>query len=515
MHTILWADDEMDHLQPHVLFLEEKGYKVVKVKSGDEALEELNRQTVDVVLLDENMPGLSGLDTLLKIKKIRPGVPVVMITKSEEEHIMEDALGSHIADYLIKPVNPRQILLCLKKILELPQLVSQKTNTEYRKAFSEIAGKISDARTWKDWAALYQDIVYWDLELDKAEDTSMAEILMSQKKDANRDFSVFIRRNYADWLRGKGERPVMSHLLLKEWVFPELKKQTPLCLVVIDNLRLDQWKCIRPFLEKDWKIEDEKIFFSILPTTTSYARNALFSGLLPSEMEKLHPEWWVQEDSEESKNQFEEQFLQIHLQRYGLKMPFTFHKIHSHSFALKILDEFHTILKTPFNVLVYNFVDMLSHTRNEMDVIKELAQDEKSYRQLTQTWFRQSPLFEMLKKTAQAGKKVIICTDHGTIRVQHPVKVASDKLVNSNLRYKTGKAIRYNPKEVYEIKNPADIFLPSRFVSSLYIFAMGSDYFVYLNNYHQYVHVYANTFQHGGISMEEMMVPFAVLSPLS
>ncbi|MCX8081067.1 MAG: PglZ domain-containing protein [Bacteroidia bacterium] len=514
MNRILWADDEMEHLQPHVLFLKEKGYDVLTVKSGDEAIELMEREAVDVVLLDENMPGLTGLDTLLQIKKSRPAVPVVMITKSEEERIMDDALGSQIADYLIKPVNPKQILLCLKKILEQPRLVTEKTSTEYRKAFNELGRKIADARNFIEWAELYKEITHWEMELGKTDEASMGEILSMQKKDANQDFVKFIERKYALWLSGKEEKPVMSHTVLKEWLFPLLKKNESILLVVIDNLRYDQWKAIQPVLEKNFRVVNERIFCSILPTATAYARNALFSGLLPSEMEKRYPQWWVPEESEEGKNQFEKEFFESHLQRHGIKIPFTYHKIHSHSFATKVLDEADQHFKAPLNIVVYNFVDMLSHTRNELEVIKELAQDEPAYRNLTAGWFRHSPLSEIIKKSVRHNKKVILCTDHGTVRVQYPVKVVGDKMVNTNLRYKTGKALGYNPKEVVEVKKPEDIFLPSQFLSSRFIFAKGYDYFVYQNNYHHYVQVYANTFQHGGISMEEMLIPYVELEPL-
>jgi DNA-binding response OmpR family regulator len=515
MHKILWADDEMDHLQPHVLFLQEKGYSVLTVKSGDEALEVLGKEQPDLVLLDENMPGLTGLDTLVKIKKARPNLPVVMITKSEEERIMDDALGSQIADYLIKPVNPRQILLCLKKILEQPRLVTEKTSTEYRKAFNELGRKILEARNFTDWAEAYKELTWWEMELDRTGEKSMAEILSMQKKDANNDFVKFIDRNYPLWLSGKSEKPVMSHTLLREWLFPALKKNENILLVVIDNLRYDQWKAIQPVVEKEFRMLNEKIYCSILPTATAYARNAIFSGLLPSEMEKRYPQWWVPEESAEGKNQFEKEFLESNLQRHGLKIPFTYHKIHSHSFANKVLDEAFTFMKEPLNVVVYNFVDMLSHSRNELEVIKELAQDETAYRNLTAGWFKHSPLWEIIRTSVKHKKKVIITTDHGTVRVQHPVKIQGDKMVNANLRYKTGKALSYNAKEVVEVKKPEDIFLPSQFLSSRFIFAKGYDYFVYQNNYHQFVQLFANTFQHGGISMEEMLIPFVELEPLT
>lgn len=512
--TILWADDEIELLKPHVLFLDSKGYEVITAVSGDEAIDLVkDNNNIAAVLLDENMPGLSGLETLTRIKQMRSELPVIMITKSEEEYIMEDAIGSKIADYLIKPVNPNQILLSLKKNLDNKRLVSEKTNTEYRKEFGQIGMTLSDNLGWQEWIDVYKKLVYWELEMDQAQDKGMLEVLKMQKSDANTQFFKFIEKHYINWLNGKEAPPTMSHTLLKNKFFKELEKNETVFLIVIDNLRYDQWKMIQPIIQDYFTVEQEELFYSILPSATQYARNAIFSGLMPSEMEKRHPDWWLNDEDEGGKNMHEEDFLQAQLKRNGKDIRMSYNKITNLAAGKKLSDNISNLMQNKLNVIVYNFVDMLSHARTDMEVIRELADDEPAYRSITVSWFEHSALLEIIRHLANKKARVVITTDHGTVHVKEPSKVVGDRNVNTNLRYKQGKALDYNPKEVFEVKNPADAFLPKQNVSSRFIFAREDKFFAYPNNYNHYVNYYRNTFQHGGVSLEEMIIPYITLQP--
>lgn len=511
---ILWADDEINLLKPHILFLNDKGYEVITAMSGDEALDIVKENKgLNAVLLDENMPGLSGLDTLLKIKQVNNDLPVIMITKSEEEHIMNEAIGGKIADYLIKPVNPNQILLSLKKALDNKRLVSEKTNTDYRKEFGQIGMTINDNLSWQEWIDIYKKIIYWELEMDKLQDKSMLDVLKMQKSDANTQFFKFVERNYISWLNGKNSNPpTMSHTLFKNKFLKELVKDEPVFLIVIDNLRLDQWKIIQPIIQDYYQVESEEAFFSILPTATQYSRNAIFSGLMPSEMEKMFPNFWLNDEEEGGKNLHEEAFLQAQLKRLGKDIKMSYNKITNFNAGKKLSDNLSNLLQNKLNVIVYNFVDMLSHARTEMEVIRELAENETSYRSITKSWFEHSPLLDIIKQLAAKKIKIVITTDHGTVHVKEPTKILGDKNVNSNLRYKQGKALEYNYKEVFEIKNPADAYLPIQHPSSRFVFAKEDRFFAYPNNFNHYVNYYKNTFQHGGVSLEEIIIPYIVLS---
>lgn len=510
---ILWVDDEIDLLKPHILFLTDKGYEVITSNNGIDAIEILKTKKVDLVFLDENMPGISGIETLTRIKKFNPETPIIMITKSEEEHIMEDAIGTQIADYLIKPVNPNQILLSIKKSLDKKRLVSQKTSSNYQQEFRNIGMSLSDKLNFDEWCEVYKNIVYWELELEKSKDSGMYDILKSQKKEANNLFGKFIEKNYVEWLRGKNNSPQMSHTIFKNKVIPSIEKEASTFLLLIDNLRYDQWKIIQPIISEYYRVDDEMLYSAILPTVTHYARNSFFAGLMPSEIQKIYPHLWVGEDDEEGRNLHEEELMREQFKRLGKSYTMSYTKVTNLAAGKKMVESLPHLIKNKFNVIVYNFVDMLSHARTEMEVIKELAQDEAAYRSLTLSWFEHSQLFEAIKYFAAKKCKLIITTDHGTVCVNEPTKVIGDKNVNTNLRYKQGKALDYNAKDVFEVKNPADIFLPKVNVSTTYIFAKEDKFFAYPNNYNYYVSYYRNTFQHGGISLEEVLIPFVILSP--
>lgn len=509
--TILWVDDEIDLLKPHILFLENKGYKVVTSQSGQDALEELKTAFFDIVFLDENMPGISGLETLNEIKKHDASIPVVMITKSEEEYIMDEAIGSKIADYLIKPVNPNQILLSLKKSLDNSRLVSEKTTANYQQEFRKIAMDLSMVNSCEEWAELYKKLIYWELQLEEIEDSGMFEILESQKVEANSQFSKFVDKNYKSWFEDNGG-PIMSHTLFRKYIQPELADQKTL-LVVIDNLRYDQWLAFEETLGVHYKKKQESSYYSILPTATQYARNAIFSGLMPLDMEKKHSDWWKNDTDEGGKNMFEAEFLGAQLKRLGLDIKWEYHKIINLKQGKNLAQNFRSQKNNDLTVVVYNFVDMLSHSKTEMEVIKELASNDKAYRSLTLSWFKNSPLLEIIQQAQSMGMKLILTTDHGTINVKQPSKVIGDRETSLNLRYKTGRSLTYNNKEVLATKNPQEIHLPNINLSSCFIFAKNDMFFAYPNNYNHYVGYYRNTYQHGGVSLEEMIVPFVVLEP--
>ena len=512
--NILWVDDEIDLLKPHILFLEQKNFNVTTCQSGTEALEAIENDSYDVVFLDENMPGLTGIETLSEIKEKKATIPVIMITKSEEEYIMEEAIGSKIADYLIKPVNPNQILLSLKKNLEQSRLVTERTTLNYQQEFRKIAMELSMVNSHEEWSELYKKLLYWEIQLEDIDDSSMFEILESQKSEANLQFGKFIEKNYPLWFENPEDGPIMSHQLFKEKILPEIASDQPTLLVVVDNLRYDQWKAMEPIVGNYYKKNTESSFYSILPTATQYSRNAIFSGLMPSEMEKRHPDYWKNDTDDGGKNLFESEFLEAQLKRLGKgSLKYEYHKISNLTAGKRLADNFKSQKQNHLTVVVYNFVDMLSHSKTEMDVVKELASNDKAYRSLTLSWFKNSPLLSIIQKAQELGFKLIITTDHGTINVKNPSKVVGDKETSLNLRYKTGRSLTYNEKEVYAAKDPKTIQLPLLNMSNSFIFAKGDLFFAYPNNYNHYVSYYRNTYQHGGVSLEEMIIPYSVWIP--
>ncbi len=509
---ILWADDEIDLLKPHIMFLRNRGYDLQTANNGRDALETATAEPFDLIILDENMPGLTGLETLALIKQKRPHTPVIMITKSEEENIMDQAVGSKIADYLIKPVNPNQILIAIKKHLHSERLVAEKTSRDYREEFVDLSTAINNAASIDDWYSLYDRLVFRELELANA-GTNMDDLLATQRREANSEFFKWVRRNYQGWLESEaGNHPLLSHRIFPEVVFPMLDAGEKTVFVLIDNFRLDQWRTIKPLLAEYFDF-DESLYTTILPTATQYARNAIFSGLMPVQIQKMFPDLWVDEDEEEGKNINESPLIATQLERYRRKDRFSYHKINDNAAGEKLLREFQRLESDNLSVIIFNFIDMLSHARTESRMIRELAATDAAYRSLSESWFRHSSAFEIFRRIAEKGWKVVLTTDHGTIRVEHPVKVVGDKNTNTNLRYKLGKNLAYNSKQVYEIKTPERYGLPCPNVSTTYIFAGPDDFFAYPNNYKHYVQYYSGTFQHGGISMEEMLVPLIKLNP--
>jgi CheY-like chemotaxis protein len=511
--TILWVDDEIDLLKPYILFLMEKGFHLDTANNGDDAIVMVGEHEYDLIFLDENMPGLSGLETLSRIKLAHPNVPVVMITKSEAEDIMEEAIGSKIADYLIKPVNPNQILLTIKKNIDTKRLVSEKTTSDYQIQFSQISSQINAASTYNDWIEIYQLLCFWEIELENSSQTAMDEVLLMQKSEANKGFARFIKANYHTWFDPKNEnKPLLSPNVMSSRVFPLLDKGEKVFFLLIDNLRFDQWKVIERDIREFLKVDSEELYCSILPTATQYSRNALFAGLMPLEINKLYPEVWLFDDDEGGKNLKEKELFENQLSRLGRNYKFRYEKINNMKAGKKLQESVSDLLDYDLNIIVYNFVDMLSHARTEMEMIRELANNESAYRSLTASWFRHSHLLEVIRLLSKHKVKVIITTDHGTIRVNNAVKVIGDRQTSTNLRYKLGRNMDYDRKLVYEIKTPEEVHLPKANLSSRYIFATNDDFLVYPNNYNYFANYYRNTFQHGGISLEEMLIPLITLS---
>ena len=512
---ILWIDDEIELLRPHILFLEGKGYDIETSNNGYDAVEMVKNAPFDLIILDEMMPGITGLETLPQIKNYSPTTPVIMVTKSEEENIMDRAVGSKIDDYLIKPVNPSQVLLSIKKNLHSQQLVTEQTTADYRAQFGDITASLNQARTFEDWVQIYRRLVGWDIELEASSDPSVGEILSFQKNEANSEFTKFIKNNYLGWF-GEGnrdERPLMSHTLMRNAVFPVVDRSPKTTFLLIDNFRYDQWLMVRPLLSGFFDIRQEEFYCSILPTATQYARNAIFAGLMPAAIDKIMPGLWLNDNEEGGKNKYEEDFLRRLIQTTGKNYKLYFEKLVRPEAGRKLLENLGKVYDADLSVIIYNFLDILSHARTETEIIRELAEDEAAFRSLTRSWFEHSELFEIIRRLSEKGHTVVITSDHGTKRVDNPVKVIGDRETSTNLRYKTGRNLNYNAKEVFEITKPELAHLPKSNITSTYIFATGRDFFVYPNNYNYYVRYYKNTFQHGGVSMEEMIVPYIVLNP--
>lgn len=512
--SILWVDDEIELLEAHRLFLELKGYSIDTCTNGFDALSKLDENAYDLLLLDESMPGLTGLEIVSRVRKIKPHLPIVLVTKNETESLMEEAIGSQITDYLIKPVNPNQVLLALKRILDNRKLVSRKTTSDYLRQFRTMFDEIEQRAGHDGWIELYRQLVFWDLEMEKSEEQEMAEVHRQQMKEANALFFKFISRNYASWINGSDqEPPVFSHTLFRKKVSPFVGKGKPVIWVVLDNFRLDQWKTIAPLLNDYFHLDADDCYYSILPTATHYCRNAIFAGELPVDIEKKYQDKWKKELDDEGKNNEEPFFLGQQLKTtQQLSISWQYQKVSSHAEAQKMAEQATNLLSYDLSVIVYNFVDMLSHARSELDVLKELASDAAAYRSITRSWFLHAPLFQALKKIAEKDCTVVLTTDHGSIQVKNPVKVTTERNASNNLRYKNGRHMDFDPREFLVMRQPDQAGLPKDSIHASFIFAGNDDYICYPNQFNHFASLYRNTFQHGGISLEEMIVPVVRLS---
>jgi DNA-binding response OmpR family regulator len=514
---ILWADDEIDLLKAHILFLEQKGHKVSSVSNGADAIEAVRNETFDIVFLDENMPGMNGLEALAGIKAINPNIPIIMITKSEEEEIMNDAIGSKITDYLIKPVNPSQILSAIKKVLQNKELVTAKVNTGYQQDFRKIGMQFYDDLNHNEWMDIYKKLNFWEREMESNNDTSMREVLMNQQVEANVNFSKFVMRNYIDWLHIKTpvNRPILSPEVLSESMFKDLDSgYESVFFILIDCMRYDQWKEFEPLMAEYFHIAAERTYVGILPTATQYARNAIFAGLYPSEIAAKYPKYWKNDEEEGGKNMFEAELLRENISRAKINAKWSYHKVITNDQGTALVTNYKNMLQNKMNVLVYNFIDALSHSRTEVDIIRELAPTPAAYRSLSRSWLEHSPLLELMRKLAEHNVKIILTTDHGTMKVNRPVKIIGDRNTTTNLRYKQGRNLSYdNEKYLFTIRKPEDGMLPKTNMTSTYVFTSEDYFFAYPNNYNHYVNHFKDTFQHGGISLDEMVIPIVDLLP--
>ncbi|GAB4378546.1 MAG: response regulator [Calditrichia bacterium] len=514
-NKILWVDDEIEFLQPHILFLTERGYEVETTTNADDAISLVKEKNFDLVLLDEMMPGKDGLTALGEIKQVAPGLPVIMITKNEEESLMDDAIGAKIDDYLIKPVNPSQILMACKKFLESRDISQKRITQASSQKVNEIARKLMEPLDFNDWIDIYLKLTQWDVELDGVSEQQMREVIYDQRRECNVEFGKYIDRNYIQWIHDEAERPALSVDLVKDYLFPELKQGKRVVFIIIDCLRLDQWLTLEPYFYDYFNIS-KSYYYSILPTATPFARNAIFSGMYPLDIERRYPELWAQgEDDDYSRNRYEDQLMYDQLRILGLKLRTEpkYVKILNAEEARNLEKNLNGYLNSPLLSVVINFVDILAHSRSDLPILKEIAPDEPSYRSLTRSWFEHSAIYTFFKLLAEQDVTVFVTSDHGSIRSLRGTKVIGDREASTNLRYKFGRNLKVEPKHAIFVKNPKDFRLPQRNFNINYIIAKEDFYFVYPTNYHKYLAYYRDSFQHGGISMEEMILPIVKLQP--
>ena len=511
MIKVLWIDDEIDFFNSHIIFLEKRGFQINKALSGNEGLLFLQKNKVDIILIDQNMPGLAGTETIKILKEKFDLIPIVMISQNTDENVINNALGQQVKDYLLKPVNPNQILLSLKKIFSNKDLIKSKTVENYQKKYQEINNEILECVSFEDWQLLYKKLVKWEILLSEIDDNEVVEILLSQKNYANNIFCSFVEKNYENAL---GDPSFVTSInIFKKHVFPHLNSNESTLFILIDNFRFDQWKIIEPFISDHYNVEDELIYSSILPTTTQYSRNSIFSGLSPLEIMKQYPNYWSNEFDSLNKNKFENELLTEQLKRLGLNIKHKYLKLFESKDSRSFNTNISNLNKFNLTTIIYNFIDLISHAKKDVRFIKEIANSDKAYRDLTLTWFKNSELLETIKKSSELGYKIILTSDHGMINVFKPSKISGSKNISSNMRYKTSDQILAEPKDVIEFKNPNKIKLPSYSINSSFVFARSNSFFVYPNNYNEYVSMYKNTYQHGGVSMQEMFVPFLVMNP--
>jgi len=512
---ILWADDEIELLRPHVLFLEGRGYEVMTVTSGEDAVRAVAKERFDAVLLDEQMAGLDGIATLRRIIRLSPGLPVIMITKSEEESLMEEAIGRRIDDYLTKPVNPSQILSALKRLLDSRAINQQHIAQEYVTEFNRINDELDEGLDWDEWLDLHQRLNRWSIDLASERNVELQSLLEQQIDAANFRFNRYIEQHYPTWLKSeRPERPPLSHDIVREWVAPLLSRSESVLLLVLDCLRLDHWLALEPMLREDFEIETD-LYYSILPTATPYSRNSIFSGLLPSEYPKVHPDLYQKLKWEEdlNVNRFERQLLDRQLAKLGLSLTPEpkYAKILDPEEARRVGRRVSDYFDQPLVSMVFNFVDIVAHHRSTEEVIQTLIPDEAAYRSIVRSWFEHSPLREMLTAFGKRGVTIVLTSDHGSIRVKQPVQVVADRNTSTNLRYKLGRNLNVDPKQAVRVKNPESWGVASPTMNSDLLLARGNNYFIYPTGFNKYADKFNDSFLHGGISLDEMVMPVATM----
>jgi DNA-binding response OmpR family regulator len=516
VRRILWVDDEIDLLRAHVLLLEQRGYRVETAANGEDAVEMVRRQVFDLVLLDEMMPGMGGLRTLSAIKDVAPSLPVVMITKNEAESLMEEAVGSKITDYLLKPINPNQVLVTCRKILDARKITGDVLSRDYAQEFQQISRDLAQGLSIRQWIDLHGKLTSWEMEFEARPELGLQQTLSDQRREANAEFSKYVERSYRDWLELEERDVLLSTDIVPQIVLPRLEDSRSVFLIVVDCLRLDQWLVMEQLLA-DWYHVERDYYLSILPSATPYARNAIFSGLFPRDLEQRFPEvWQAGDDDENSRNRHEHQLLEklLERKRVVLKPEAKYVKILDPEFGKQVESNILSFAQGRLTAIVVNFVDMLAHGRSDSQLLKEIAPDESAYRSLTRSWFQHSSLLGMLRTLSrQRHVRIILTTDHGSIRCLRGAKIIGDREASTNLRYKFGRNLRVESRYAVLVKDPADYRLPRQSVTTNYAFAKEDYYFVYPTDYHRYLNQYRDSFQHGGISMEEMILPLVTLTP--
>ena len=511
---ILWADDEIELLRSHQLFLNDKGFEVTPVNNGEDAVAMVQQENFDIVLLDEMMPGLDGLQTLEQIKQLNSNIPIIMITKSEEEHLMDEAIGRRIDDYLTKPVNPSQIFMACKKLLDSRQIRQSQAGQVYVSKATQIQQWLAGGVTWKTWIDLHLLLCEWDIEIRRLGDKSLHGMVDDQKRECNQEFGRFVERNYAEWIENEDNSPPMSVDVVPEFVYPYLEAGRQVFFIVVDCLRLDHWLIMEPVLSEFFDVK-RHYHYSILPTATPYSRNAIFSGLFPSEIERKYGNVWANAQDESSLNRNEHRYIDEQLAEMGFSPQTSSHyvKVINAGEGQSLTRKVPSLANVPLVSIVYNFLDLLVHGRSHSALLKEIAPDEAAFRSLVSSWFAHSSLFETLQQVARTEAVVVLTTDHGAIRGTRAAVVHGDRETSTNLRYKNGKNLRVEGKDALFISEPGRYGLPSAGMGANFIVAKEDFYFVYPTNFNEYQRQYKDSFQHGGISLEEMILPVAVLEP--
>ncbi|MFN2397687.1 MAG: response regulator [Gemmatimonadaceae bacterium] len=512
--AILWVDDEADLLESHRLFLRDRGYEVDSATNAEDAVEMLRSRPYGLVLLDEQMPGKRGLEAYRDIRELDASMPIVMVTKSEEDSTLREAIGAAVKDYLVKPVNPRQVLSVVMRIFDGERIRQQAVARRFVERFRAMELERERTLDWRGWISRYSELTDWDLELAEAGERSLLESLRGLYPQLRREFADFMRKAYPAWLRSlEGDRPALSIDVVGEFLLPVLQREKAGLFIVIDCLRLDQWRILQPLITPMFDVETTH-YFSILPTATPYARNSLFSGLFPCEIAARFPDWW-EDRSEDTLNAHERELLEAHLTELRGHTPVRYEKISSSLDSDELERRVSSAIGADgVSAFVFNFVDLLTHGRSESAILYEVARDEIALRQITRQWFERSVLLNVLKEAARRGISAIVTSDHGSIHCQTPATVFAKRDATANLRYKFGEDLRAErPDHALLFTSSDDLKLPRRGLGANTLLATGDTFFVYPTKLREYQARYRGSFLHGGVTPEEVILPVALLTP--